>query len=249
MRLLVSVRHMLRFPRPTPVLEPREAYARWAPVYPARAHNALMRVEQRVTEALLGGIRAERVLDVGTGTGRYRPVLSRAGARHIVAVDFSWEMLTAGRNTGPGAVVCGDAVALPLADAVFDLALASLMVGDVADLAPWVKEIHRVLRPGGHLLFSDFHESWAGDGWRRTLEDRSGRSFEIPYHPRSVRHHCRALDRGGFIVDEVRETGLDGETGVDAESFRHRWGNPPVAVVVHAHRYDPAVDPPRSRGE
>ena len=234
---------MLRFLRRAPVLEAREAYARWAPVYPARAHNALMRVEQRVTEALLGRIRAKRVLDVGTGTGRYRPVLARAGAQHIVGVDFSWEMLTAGRHTGPGAVVCGDAVALPLADAVFDLALASLMVGDIADLTPWVREIHRVLRPGGHLLFSDFHESWAGDGWRRTLEDRSGRRFEIPYHPRSVRDHRRVLERGGFIVDEVHETGLDGETGVEAETFRRRWRNPLVAVVVQAHRYDaPARD-------
>ena len=220
------------------MLEARDAYARWAPVYPPRPHNALMRVEQRVTEALLGKIRATRVLDVGTGTGRYRPVLARAGARHIVGVDFSWEMLTAGRDTGAGALVCGDAVALPVADGVFDLALASLVVGDVADLTLWVAEIHRVLRPGGHLVFSDFHESWAGDGWRRTLEDRSGRRFEIPYHPRSVRDHRRVLERGGFIVDVVSETGLDGETGVVAEAFRHRWGNPPVAVVVQAHRRD-----------
>ncbi|MCH7747679.1 MAG: class I SAM-dependent methyltransferase, partial [Acidobacteria bacterium] len=157
---------MLRFLRRTPVLEARAAYARWAPVYPARAHNALMRAEQRVTEALLGRIRAERVLDVGTGTGRYRPVLARWGARHIVGLDFSWEMLTAGRDTGAGVLVCGDAVALPIADAVFDLALASLMVGDIADLTQWVAEIHRVLRPGGHLVFSDFHESWTADGWR-----------------------------------------------------------------------------------
>ena len=220
------------------MLEAREAYARWAPVYPSRAHNALMRVEQQVTEPLLSRIQAKRVLDVGTGTGRYRPVLARAGARRIVGVDFSWEMLTAGRDTGASALVCGDAVALPIADGVFDLALASLMVGDVADLAPWVGEIHRVLCPGGHLVFSDFHQAWAGDGWRRTLEDRSGRRFEIPYHPRSVRDHRRVLERGGFIVDVVRETGLDGETGVAAEAFRQRWGNPPVAVVVQAHRRD-----------
>lgn len=232
------MKNMLRFLRRTPVLEARAAYARWAPVYPARAHNALMRAEQRVTEALLGRIRAERVLDVGTGTGRYRPVLARWGARRIVGLDFSWEMLTAGRDTGAGVLVCGDAVALPIADAVFDLALASLMVGDIADLTQWVAEIHRVLRPGGHLVFSDFHESWAADGWRRTLEDRSGRRFEIPYHPRSIRDHRCVLERGGFIVDEVRETGLDGETGVAAETFRHRWKNPLVAVVVQAHRHD-----------
>ncbi len=239
---------MLRFLRRPAVLETREAYARWAPVYPARAHNALMRVEQRVTEALLGRIRAQRVLDVGTGTGRYRPVLARAGARHIVGVDFSWEMLTAGCDTGAGALVCGDAVNLPVAAAVFDLALASLMIGDVADLTRWVGEIHRVLRPGGHLVFSDFHVSWAGDGWHRTFDDRRGRRFELPYHPRSVDEHRDTLGRCGFAACEVREIGLEAETGNDADAFRRRWGRVPVVVVFHARRSDLALDPPGRRG-
>ena len=184
------------------------------------------------------------MLDVGTGTGRYRPVLARAGARHIVGLDFSWEMLTAGWETGAGVLVCGDAVALPIADAVFDLVLASLMVGDVADLTQWVAEVHRVLRPGGDLVFSDFHESWVRGGWRRGFADRSGRRFEMSYHPRSVRDHRRVLERGGFIVDQVCETGLDGETGAEAETFRRRWRNSPVAVVVQAHRDDARVTTP-----
>ena len=35
------------------------------------------------------------------------------------------------------------------------------MVGDVADLGAWVREATRVLAPGGHLIYSDFHPSWA----------------------------------------------------------------------------------------
>ena len=238
---------MLRVPRRIPVLDAREAYALWAPVYPARPHNALMQVEQQVIEAVLGTIRAERVLDVGTGTGRYRPVLARSGARQIVGVDFSWEMLAAGRATPAGAVVCGDATALPIADGVVDLALASLMVGDVADLWQWVTELRRVLRPEGHLVFSDFHESWARDGWRRTLEDGRGRRYEMPYHARSVNEHRDTLGRCGFVVGEVHEIGLEADTAA-AEAFRRRCGNRPVAIVVHARRHDLVpTRPARSR--
>jgi len=33
------------------------------------------------------------------------------------------------------------------------------MLGDVADLDPWISEATRVLAPGGHLVYSDFHPS------------------------------------------------------------------------------------------
>jgi ubiquinone/menaquinone biosynthesis C-methylase UbiE len=233
------------------LLETRDAYARWAAVYPARPHNALMRAEQRVMESVLGTIGASaatatpgavdavRALDVGTGTGRYRAVLARSGGCQIVGVDFSWEMLRAGAADPARGLVCGDATALPFADAAFDLTLASLMVGDISDLSRWVGELDRVLRPGGHLVYSDFHGSWAGDGWRRTLQDRSGRTYEIPYHARSVEQHWDALEAFGFVVSQVREIGLESETGPEADAFRRRWGNPPVAIVVHARRAMP----------
>ena len=73
----------------------RTAYDIWADTYPAVAHNPLMRVEQEIVESILSSLRPSRALDVGTGSGRYLPVLASTGAARVVGVDFSMAMLRA----------------------------------------------------------------------------------------------------------------------------------------------------------
>ena len=97
----------------------REAYELWAATYPPVAHNPLMRVEQAAVEALLARIRATRALDVGTGSGRYVPLLKATGASAVLGLDFSLAMLRRG-NGEPGRV-CGDACRLPFSRGAFDL--------------------------------------------------------------------------------------------------------------------------------
>src|SRR5262249_29829559 len=80
----------------TAPLEPRAAYELWADTYPAVAHNPLMRLEQSIVEPTLRQLRAVRALDVGTGSGRYLPLLRATGAAVVAGVDFSIAMLTRG---------------------------------------------------------------------------------------------------------------------------------------------------------
>ena len=120
-----------------------EAYELWADTYPPAAHNPLMRVEQGVVERLLGYLRARRALDVGSGSGRYLPVLDSTGAAAVVGIDFSLAMLR--RGGASRRRVCADACRLPFARSAFDLINASLMVGDIADLSAWSREMARVL--------------------------------------------------------------------------------------------------------
>src|SRR5262249_40939508 len=149
-------------------LPPRQAYARWAPRYPASAHNPLMHAEQSVMAPIIAAIAATRALDVGTGSGRYLPMLHKTGAHLVVGLDFSLPMLSRADRTC-AARVCGDAHALPFAAGSFDLVSAALMLGDVAKLGPWLAEMSRVLVAGGHLVYSDFHPAWTARGWRRTF--------------------------------------------------------------------------------
>src|SRR4029077_1770953 len=83
-----------------PALAPRTAYDLWADTYPASAHNPVMRAEQSVVQPLLARTRSSRALDVGTGSGRYLPLLRATGARVVVGVDFSIGMLRAGLTHG-----------------------------------------------------------------------------------------------------------------------------------------------------
>ena len=215
-------------------LPAREAYALWAESYPPVAHNPLMRVEQGVVQALLTHIRARRALDVGTGSGRYLPVLKATGASTVLGVDFSLAMLR--RGSPPPSRVCGDACRLPFRRASFDLINASLMVGDIADLGAWTREMARVLTTGGQLVYSDFHPSWAQRGWSRTFRSADGEMHDIEFNPHAIDDHLAALDRAGFDVRAIREPRFQASRGQERgiKAFRRRWGNPQLVVVFHA---------------
>ena len=187
----------------------REAYELWADAYPPWPHNPLMEIEQAVVTPMLASITASRALDIGTGTGRYLPLLGATGARLVVGIDMSMAMLRSRfrtkRDTGRAPLVCGDGCRLPFADASFDLVCASLMVGDVEDLAAWVDEVARVLTAGGHVVYSDFHPAASGGRMRRTFASTDGRRFELGYFAHPVADHLSLLVGAGFIIKTIRE--------------------------------------------
>jgi ubiquinone/menaquinone biosynthesis C-methylase UbiE len=198
------------------------------------AHNPLMRLEQEIVESILTPIRPSRALDVGTGSGRYLPVLARTGAARVVGVDFSLAMLRkAGSRRG---LACADARRLPFARHAFDLINASLTVGDVTDLTEWTREMTRMLARGGHLVYSDFHPSWAQHGWKRTFRDRHGETHELSFVAHSIDEHLAALDSAGLRTVAIREPRFTDEDDQAVREFRRRWRNPPVVVVFHAVR-------------
>jgi ubiquinone/menaquinone biosynthesis C-methylase UbiE len=224
----------------------RATYDTWADTYPSVAHNPLMRLEQEIVESILMTLRPRRALDVGTGSGRYLPILARAGAAKVIGADFSMAMLRRiaepatrsdpGSDPGsdPSVVVCADARRLPFPRRSFDLVNASLTVGDVVDLQAWTTEMARVLGRGGHLVYSDFHPSWTQHGWKRTFRDRDGETHELAFVAHSIEDHLAALDAAGLHPAAIREPRFRDDSDPAVKAFRRRWRNPPVVVVFHA---------------
>ncbi len=91
------------------------------------------------------------MLDACCGTGDLAVEAERRGGR-VVALDFSPKMLERARKKS-GAIewVQGDALALPFADGDFDAATVGFGVRNLADLEGGLRELARVLRPGGKL--------------------------------------------------------------------------------------------------
>ena len=221
----------------------REGYAAWADSYPARPHNPLMEVEQAIVAQIVVAAAPERALDVGTGTGRYLPVLVSAGATLVVGLDLSMAML---RHQLPqGRRVCADATSLPFADGSFDLVCSSLMVGDVNDLGPWIAEATRVLAPGGQLVYSDFHPSWAARQWRRTFTSADGRQFELSYFPHQIDDHLTRLETAGMTIRAIREPRLAGRPDPVVAIFHAEKRGPVTARRVRPGTRDPHTSPPR----
>ncbi len=98
-----------------------------------------------------------RILDLGCGTGIIARQLRErlGGAARIVGLDVNAGMLAVARRLAPEIDWReGNAMALPSDDASFDLVLCQEMLQFVPDRAAAVREVHRVLAPGGHFVAS-----------------------------------------------------------------------------------------------
>jgi malonyl-CoA O-methyltransferase len=119
-------------------------------------------VLRRLLERLeLFRIDVGRVLDAGCGTGRaVRHLLRHYRRAELVALDIAPNMVASARARRPWLRrvdgICGDAAALPLADASVDLVLSNLMLQWCNEPDRVFAEFRRVLRPGGLVLFTTF---------------------------------------------------------------------------------------------
>lgn len=111
-----------------------------------------------VADARGAGLAAgARVLDVGTGPGRVPRALAASEPSWVVeGVDLSPQMISYARGLGGGvSFAVGDVAALPYPDASFDLIVSSLSQHHWSDVEGGVRDLRRVLRPGGWLWIYD----------------------------------------------------------------------------------------------
>jgi demethylmenaquinone methyltransferase / 2-methoxy-6-polyprenyl-1,4-benzoquinol methylase len=129
-------------------------FDRIAPVYDAMNRVMTAGLDQRwrkatVQEAVRPG---DNVLDACCGTGDLAVAADKAGAAGVVGLDFSERMLERARRKAPQLEwVQGDVLSLPFEDARFESAVVGFGVRNVEDLEATLKELRRVLRPGGRL--------------------------------------------------------------------------------------------------
>jgi demethylmenaquinone methyltransferase / 2-methoxy-6-polyprenyl-1,4-benzoquinol methylase len=102
-----------------------------------------------------------RILDVGCGTADFS--LAFSGLGPVIGCDFCHPMLQIGahkiasNNRRPAiSLLEADALALPFADASFDVVVSAFVLRNLADIDRGLQEMRRVLRPGGLLGILEF---------------------------------------------------------------------------------------------
>jgi SAM-dependent methyltransferase len=184
------------------VVEGDDSYEAVAPAY-ARVTSRWSRplAAALVSRASVGS--GDHVLDVGTGTG----LVAREAAEHVgtdgrvVGIDTSEAMLAearaapAGRPNVSFARMAAETLDLP--DREFDVALSLFAVTHFADPAAALREMHRVLTPGGRLVL--------GTGGRAPLLSVAGVTRRVGRVLSLVESGGRSLIAPGFLEGLLRE--------------------------------------------
>lgn len=157
-------------------------------------HIGRRRILSRFVEDICRQVtdRQPRILDVGCGTGANLLMLLKYGEAE--GVDISEDALAFCRERGLDKVKLGAAEELPYEDGTFDLVTAFDVVEHMDDDLAGLKEMRRVLRPGGHVLLfvPTFMFLWG-------LQD------DVSHHRRRYRlpQLARVLEQAGFEVERA----------------------------------------------
>jgi SAM-dependent methyltransferase len=219
--------------------------------------RALRRVLGWHLERHLPGWREAALLDAGCGTGANLAHLPGSGLR--VGIDRAPEALALARRRGLSVLVRGDVSSLPFADGCFDAAISISVIYHqwVADPAAALRELRRVLRPGGLVLvdvpafaslWSEHDEAvmtarrFTEPALRRLLADAGFEVLRATYwatllFPAVWAARRFGLVAGGRDLDAAQRPGAVRETVLDAlmraESFLWRRLPLPFGVSLH----------------
>ena len=183
---------------------------------------------------VLGEIAGQQVLDLACGPGFLTQQIARRGA-HVTGVDVSVEMLRRARERAraqPKAITYYEMDATALAPSwsdTFDVVVCNMALVDMPDMAAVLREVDRVVKPGGRFVFSLIHPCFVMPGAEWVDNSRGEHVFKrvdnyfdegffgkewygqgglrsrLGGHHRTLQTYVQALRAIGFVLTDLRE--------------------------------------------
>jgi ubiquinone/menaquinone biosynthesis C-methylase UbiE len=194
---------------------------------------------------------ALRVLEVACGTGIVTRCLRNALPPNakLVATDLSEPMLDLARRKFDGdrsiEWQTADALALPFADGSFDAVVCQFGLMFVPDKLAALREMHRVLSPGGQLLLNTWHELRHNDVCfvahttaATFFEDDPPKFYELPFSLYDRQQLHSWLEEAGFKNVSVRAVDLPSVSPSAADAAKGLVQGTPLAVALKERNAD-----------
>lgn len=215
-------------------------------------------------EALMGAVAGQRICDLACGQGRVARYLADQGAR-VVGIDLSAKLLAIARRqeaAEPRGITYLQADARSLegvADGSFDGVLCFMALMDIADLAPTLRSVARILRPGGWFVFAILHPCYhtarsgeieTQEGALRTVgryfeegywrsDTRKGPPGKVGSYHRTLSTYVNALTDAGLMLERLIEP-RPADVLPDAPAFsgsgRPVWAEVPAVLVARCRK-------------
>ncbi|MEH7380965.1 class I SAM-dependent methyltransferase [Bacillus sp. JJ1533] len=230
-----------------------------------RFHRELIRP---YTEKLLNVKDGQTILDIACGNGNFSKRLSELGAK-VVAFDYSAKMIERAKIRTKA---YSEQIEYRVVDATsyeqmselgnekFDSAVANMALMDIADIAPLVKSLHKMIKPNGVFVFSITHPCFQPPGVRKITEteDRNGNvvttnSVQIsnyltpePYKAigikgqsiphlmfhRPLSYYLNLFFESNFLLDGIEEPSFQNE------SNKFEWTEIPPVLILRFRKQD-----------
>lgn len=191
----------------------------------------------RLAERLFGASES-KVLDMGCGAG-HASFIAAQHAKEVVAYDLSEKMLAVVETTAAErgyqhlTTHQGYAERLPFADAEFDVVISRYSAHHWHDVGSALREVHRVLKPGGKVIFMDVSAPGNPimDIWLQTVEALRDTSHVKDYSPGEW---LALMTESGLVIQAVSQDRLD----LEFSSWIARMRTPEVMVqAIRAYQH------------
>jgi ubiquinone/menaquinone biosynthesis C-methylase UbiE len=167
----------------------------------AKVEKATLRA---LRESLLAAASGD-VLEIGGGTGANLPYYrSEGGSLTITEPDTAMvrRLERRAREQAPQAkILRAPAEDLPFEDGTFDTVVSTMVLCGVSDQPRALRQLRRVLRPGGQLLFIEHVRS--GDPWLARHQDRMNWMCQAVMRCDCNRPTLTSIEEGGFAVADI----------------------------------------------
>jgi ubiquinone/menaquinone biosynthesis C-methylase UbiE len=178
---------------------------------------------------LMGELKGKRVLDAGCGEGYLSRLMAKRGAQ-VTAVDYAPRMLEIARERTPDGLDIyyhnGNLEQLDLFnDGIFGLVVSNMVFQDLGDFESALKEIYRVIVPGGSFVMSILHPCFVTpkSGWEKNdrgekihwnvdryfyegaYEQKLGNEEKMILFHRTLTTYINTMVKTGFAIESIVE--------------------------------------------
>ena len=217
-----------------------DGYSRWSKFYDSK-WNTLIATEERYSLGMLDSLAGETALDVGAGTGRFALKLAQREWK-VTALDPNLDMLSiaelaAAREGLPIRFINSSIEqGLSFTSDSFDLVVCALTLCHVSDLRGAIREFHRALAPGGHLLITDVHPDFISAGMPTQFVEHDV-TYHLPNEPHARDDYLQAITDTGLRLSTVLDIpGREIPGGFVNEFMRENFNDVNFALIMLARK-------------